>query len=490
MLIALVRDLKNLLANLRRINFLVIAIFWMIGIKSTRNSKFAEFADSGGYVVGTTSNAWGNISFDGHSVRAWPTLLVNSLGNSSESRVWIQTILYLLAVSLFLLSTIAFRRTLASNIATILICCLFLSNNVFQWNLAILAESTTLSFVLIGLSFFFLALKHEKFEYLFLLIGIFTMMLASLVRMQLLVPVAILVLVTLLIKRKRLFSILGVITITLATSYVSLVNSNINAVWGGGAALTSKNTVSFYFLTAYQTKNDQLTDRLFKALPESAPRCLKTNDSRAPFVDAPGPYVFQSQQYGRCLSGVLWLNDNFIKFYLKFLIFNPVHIFETARTYLPESISDVKYGTFHGSIPSWLETFWMTNPNGIKDSLPFYTWVFLPLISLLYAIQRLRKESSESNHKVDKKVSQSKRKAAVELLKLKRKEGLESLVIYASAWVGFFVSLTATYLFMNAELSRIAVSSVYPFIALSIIILMYREEPKRRLVKDDGKRKQ
>ena len=140
-------------------NLLIVICFWIAGLNTARNFRIEVFPDSGGYLIGNSVSEWGNLSFLGESVRAWPTLMFYSFSNSLESKAFLQSILYLSAVTLFLGSTVAFKKSVKSSIATILICCLFLSNNVFQWNATILAESSTLSFVLIGFASFFQSIK-------------------------------------------------------------------------------------------------------------------------------------------------------------------------------------------------------------------------------------------------------------------------------------------------------------------------------------------
>jgi hypothetical protein len=121
------------------------------------------------------------------------------------------------------------------------------------------------------------------------------------------------------------------------------------------------------------------------------------------------------------------------------LFTNPAYILETAWTYLPESISDVTYSNYDGYIPTWLQDLWTTNANYVTNPIPFYIWVLFPLLALLL-----------------------KRKDLVKVQTL-------GLVVI---WLGLLGSLLSTYLFMNAELARIAVSSVYPLISLSIILTL------------------
>jgi hypothetical protein len=425
------------LLKLFNFNIFIIAGFWILGLISTTKIPPAIFPDSGGYLLGTSENAWGNFSVTGESVRAWPTQFIFALASENDGRVFIQTLLYLSSVTFFLYATSQFRKERTSYFSTILICALFLSDNVFQWNFAILSESTTLSLYLAGISFLILSLKYKRFQLLFFSLALFFMMLGCLVRLQLLVPTIAISIFVFMLNRQVKFIAPGFILLACIVSYSLYVNSNISEVWGGGQGQTSKNTTSYYFLTATETKNDALSDRLFENIPKSAPSCLKTNSSRAPFVESPGPYVFQAQQYQRCLNGVLWLNENFIPFYLKFLITNPIYVVETAWTYLPESISDVKYAAYKGYIPTWIQDMWTTNANYVVNSLPFYIWILFPVLALVLKRKNLFKVQT-----------------------------LALVVI----WLGLFVSLLSTYLFMNAELARIAVSSVYPLISISIIL--------------------
>lgn len=441
------------LIKFKNLNFFVILLFWILGIKTILQTKAAVVPDSGGYLVGNTSNSWGNISFTGESSRAWPTLLFYSITKSLDSKIFMQTVLYLTAVSFFLLVTVARKRNTLSVVTTSLICILFLSDNTFQWNALILAESTTLSFTLIGLSFYILTAIRTGNSAIFLISGTFFLTLACLVRAQLLISMVIIIFGLLVVKKNKAFTYLGIFTILITFGYVSYVNSNINETWGTGSSQTTRNTVNYYFLTATETKNDSLTTRIFRSLPPDAPKCLKSEESRAPFVSAPGPYVFQSQQYLRCALGVQWLNENFFSFYSKFLLQNPIQIFESSRTYLPDSISAVKYAEVKGLIPSWIEDFWKTGSNGGVDSTPFYSWIF---ISIFRILSQVRKGSD------------------VRLFTL-------SII-----WLGMFISLIVTYLFMNAETSRIAVSSVYPLFAIAMVITFNASDKKVRI--KNGKR--
>jgi len=365
----------------------------------------------------------------------------------------LQTVLYLIAVSFFLLVTVARKRNALSVVTTLLICILFLSNNTFQWNAAILAESTTLSFTLIGLTFYILTAIRTDHSAIFLVSGTFFLALASLVRAQLLISMVIIVFGLVILKKNKVLSYVGIFTVLVTFGYVSYVNTNINETWGTGSSQATRNTVSYYFLTATETKNDSLTTRLFQSLPPDAPECLKSEESRAPFVSAPGPYVFQSQQYLRCALGVQWLNGNFFSFYSKFLLQNPIQIFESSKTYLPDSISAIKYAEVKGPIPSWIEDFWKTGSNGGVDTTPFYSWIFLSMFRILSQV---------------------------------RKGGDIRLFTLSSIWLGMFISLVVTYLFMNAETSRIAVSSVYPLIAIAIVIIFNFPDKKARI--KNGKR--
>lgn len=435
-------------------NFFLIFVFWILGIRSILKTKAAVFSDSGGYLVGNTSTSWGNISFTGESVRAWPTLLFYSLTNSLDSKIFLQTVLYLTAVSFFLLVTVAKKRNTLSLVTTLLVCIMFLSDNTFQWNGYILSESTTLSFSLIGLSFYILTAIRTNHSAIFLIVGTLFFTLASLVRAQLLISMIIVVFGLLVLKKNKLLSFIGIFSVLVAFGYVSFVSANINETWGKNLSQTTKNTVSYYFLTATETKNDALTTRLFRSLPPDAPLCLKSEDSRAPFVSAPGPYVFQSQQYLRCALGVQWVNENFFKFYSKFLLQNPIQIFESSRTYMPDSISAVKYADIQGPIPSWMGDFWETGSNGGVDTTPFYSWIFLSMFRIF---------------------SQLRKGADIRLFTL------------SSIWLGMYISLVVTYLFMNAETTRIAVSIVYPLIAIAMVIIFNGSDKKVRI--KNGKRR-
>jgi hypothetical protein len=419
-------------------NISVLTFIWIIGCVQAQSTP-VRYPDSPGYILGSSASDSASLSFEGNSFRAWPTSLFFALSDSDTSRVLYQSLFYLSAVTLFILTTTMKKSGLASYVGSLLLSSLFLSANVFQWNLAILSESTTLSFVLIALSFSYLSFESKQKSTLYFLAGEFFLLLACLTRPYLIVLMFIIGMIWL----RKHFSIqklaIASSVLLVFAFYIIGVNANINKYWGGDDSKgVTRNAISFYYLTSTDTRIDDLTNSLFRALPTDSPECLREKSSRASFKKEPGPYNFVAIEITRCPSGIKWVNDNFVNFYVKFLFENPSYVFRTILTFFPDSISESSYTTLELKIFSILNTLWTTNTASPQHLIPFFLWFGIPPI--LMTFRTFRTDS----------------------------KGMTDSFLM---WVGLNISLLGTYLLMNSESSRIGSISAYPAVALSIVIL-------------------
>ena len=443
----------NLIYSKNGISYLVLILFWIFGLNIVLGQEAVLFPDSGGYLLKSTTDGWSNFSFMGNSTRAWPTMLVYSLVDTHNARIILQTIIYLFALTFLILTTSLVAKGWRNLLGLVLVICICLSDNFFQWNLAILSESTTLSFIVLGLSFFRLSFYSKKSNLLFFVISQIFLLLASLVRPQLLVVVFVCFVIWL----NRYFTLKNLLRtpllMLLIFIYVIILNSNISNFWAtGGAGTTNKDAISFYFLTSTDTRNDRLTNRLFEAIPSQAPRCLREENNRASFIEPPGPYAFQGNQYLNCPTGVNWANNEFLGFYIRFLVLNPIHVVETAIHYFPGSLYDSKYANPDTVVPYYIESLWTVRGTSFIQGLKLIPWILIPILSLMF---RLKNRS-----------------------RFKRKEFFD---VNFALYVGFFCSQLITHLLMNAESTRISYTSMLPAMILAVLYLVSND--KERLEK-------
>lgn len=447
----MVKKISVIYAN-NGVNYIILILFWVFGLYTVLGHEAVIFPDSGGYLLKSTTDGWGNFSFMGNSTRAWPTILIYSLVDTHNARIILQTIIYLFALTLFILTTSLVTKGWKNLIGLVLVTCICLSDNLFQWNLTILSESTTLSFIVLGLSFFRLSFYSKNNNLLFLIISQIFFLLSSLVRPQLLI----LVFVCFVIWLNRYFTLKNLLRTSLLMLltffYVIILNSNISNFWALGDGKTNKDAISFYFLTSTDTRNDKLTNRLFEAIPSQAPRCLREENNRASFIEPPGPYAFQGNQYLNCQTGVNWANNEFLDFYIRFLVLNPIHVVETAINYIPGSLYDSKYANPNTIVPYYIESLWTIRGTSFIQGLKVVPWILIPILFLLF---RLKTRA-----------------------RLKRKEFLD---VNFALYVGFFGSQLITHLLMNAESTRISYTSMLPAMILAIVYLVSND--KERLEK-------
>ena len=131
--------------------WILVAIIWLGVFYSLLGSTPVRFPDSPGY-VGDPAQLHGYLSFTGDAVRAWPTVLLFWAVESDFQRIALQSFLYAAAWSGLIVIWFQKRpRTLVLTAGS-LVTALALTPLSLQWNLAILAESTTISLAIGGIA--------------------------------------------------------------------------------------------------------------------------------------------------------------------------------------------------------------------------------------------------------------------------------------------------------------------------------------------------
>lgn len=286
------------------------------------------FPDSGGYLT-TGADAFGQFSFTGKGIRAWPTVLLFRLGPTVG--VGLQYAIYFVAVALLL--QVVTRLTSGRVRTCLLIGFMFLllNRNTVQWHSIVLSESLTLSLMLLSVALLFsFVLCQPKFANGVLSITIAGLMLVNRPTM---IPLFVLISVSIplvLVRRGRRLTALITGLLAVATlSYATFVNHNIDNFWSQGSSGFTRSSVSFVFLTADDIPGPPIlpgarqwpSDVVFFELAEDAgvPPCLTS--IRSSWIDC--PYCFQQEIADSCPRDVVWINAEFSSWYAKLLVSRP-----------------------------------------------------------------------------------------------------------------------------------------------------------------------
>lgn len=357
-----------------------LAILWTGGALRISQYSVNRFPDSGGYIIGESPEDWGLLSFTGQHIRAWPTVLFYAIFQQDDLRIVAQCFLYLTAWTLFLIAWFPPIRKVLAIVGSTVLAALALSPPAWQWNETLLAESTAISFLVIALALFGFGLRATRFQIHLFVASLLSVLVVCLVRVQLLpvlLTLAILSVAVLVIRRHQGWS-RGVLLLTVVTVasflYAGWLNQQIDDYWAQGAAQTTRSTTNFFFLTATDSADDVATDTLYEAAREPSPPCL--DGLRASMVDAPGPYVFSTQQTQRCPDGIAWLNSRFNLWYASWIIRNPSYVAQVGSTYLPRAYLFSPYAEIQAT-PIVIEDYlWYPRSLSIQGWL---LWLLIPI---------------------------------------------------------------------------------------------------------------
>lgn len=440
-----------------------LAVLWIGGLWSSVNSTVTLHNDSPSYIANGSEVAFGNISVWGESLRPWPVTLLFSIPPDPSVGVALQVLMSLCAWTYFIISWTRGMCFASRFVSSALLTALALSPAVWQWNATVLSESLTLSLVLLGLAYAKTSLVDSQRQFLVAYLAISCLGLATVIRFQL----AILLLAVGLFLVFRLRSQDGQskrriwgysLILILMVVYAGGVNVAITNYWGQLPSGTDRNTVSYYYLTATASANDEVTSRLHAALPEEAPLCLKSD--RASFGANEDPYGYQSRQIEDCPQGVEWLNANFTTWYATFLLKNPRYVYDVFTTYVPAAMNFAPYSSVSSVVPAPVAELWTSEQReswgwSHKYS-PFLGWLAAGLVSAVLA--------------------------------LSRRHGIVAVSFLTVVYLSLLAALMVTFLVLNAEILRIGIFISVPLVATSIVLLATALSQRALAVDTEGRR--
>jgi hypothetical protein len=374
-----------------QILFVQILFLWLGIIYAQLTLTPAEFPDTPSY-MGDPKTLDGYFSLAGHSIRAWPTVLIFWLAQSTYQITLIHSFLYGISWSFLIFAWVKNKDQVSKLLTGLLIVIFALTPRVLQWNGFLLSESLTVSLTILAASFLRLAIKVKigeksnqySFNSFWFFSSIIFFSLAATNRASLILLPFLPIFLLLLSFKKKLLSMRflagGLIVAIMAMLYPIAYNSTTNQHWGGyGHHLTRS---SFYFLynTSYGSLQPEWADMLWQNIEDQAPTCLE--DYRGSGTD-PGrnPYYQAELMVTKCPEGVLWLNENFDSAYFEFIARHPV---STVR-YMFEMINLVQDSTPYPSttiIPSPFAKIFDSTYDGNHVFRPIIGWLVLALLAI------------------------------------------------------------------------------------------------------------
>ncbi len=350
--------------------------------------------DTGGYAAASSLS---DIPWLGASQRAWPTMLVYLMTDSPRWLTLTQTVLYACAWSFAI--WVFFRRSsgVIGAVGIFSTVILALTPAMMQWNMALLSESVTISFLVAGVAAGLRAIdvqtdakSLDRRTILWTFLSILMLGLSTLNRptyLFALLAVGGLIALALWRRNSSLVSSALVISLTVLVSlYALFVNANIDQYWG-----VSRSTTHYLYLTSVGgTNKDELTDPLFVYVSQRGPACLTS--FRASSVDPEtDPWQMRRILNEGCPDGVAWLNANFIKVYAQFMISHPQYVHWYVRSYGPSIMGPDNYAGVVTVIPFSLANLFQTSSVGDQKFVPFIAWLGILLCCVGFVALRFRR---------------------------------------------------------------------------------------------------
>jgi hypothetical protein len=270
-----------------------------------------------------------------------------ALWPNDELRVFAQSVVFVFAWSLLILATSKlFKNRLLSGGAAIVIWLLGFSPLVAQWNVLILSESLTISFLTASLAALLTWLRNQQVLYfqLFavLLIG------AALIRPQLFI-VELLVAISWLFFGRRFQGMTQEYVMTSVVLVAGALLSIGQQLWNDHNSsddqLVGRTT---WIYTNALLPSSPFAERLVQALPPQTPECIVP---KQPLGDTAGQFLIE-QYRATCPEGLVWIQENFQEVYLRFLITDPVSTTSDIARLLWQSAAMYVYGTINSLGPN------------------------------------------------------------------------------------------------------------------------------------------
>lgn len=319
-----------------------------------RPSGFSQ-GDSWAYGYGDFRN-WDQLSFTGNSLRKWPIVLINSILGNSTLQILFQSIASILGWSYLLLTV---KKVYNNNpLVNTMITILAINPYVTSWNTIQLSESYSISFLVLIISLSFRLKLNDSIRLRFCLL-LFLVLFLNTKPSNLISAIITFTLFSLFNLRKLLFPgpnkffITLVILVIAYSSFLSINQSNQKLQEEGfGITYTAAQAVSVISNTNPEAK------KVTSFLPNiEALTCLTEY-----YLDK--PEVITQVLKTKCLDSQKWLDENFNKYYARFLILNPKYLLDLIS--LSILAGNTPYSTYGGTvsiIPASFEGIYFGNRN-------------------------------------------------------------------------------------------------------------------------------
>jgi len=277
------------------------------------NPKGAYVGDSFAYGYGPVRD-WDNFSFFGNSLRNWPIVGMNLILHKPEFQVLAQSVLSVFAWSFLIIVLSTTIKAKYSSIVVILISCLAISPKILSWNSVILAESYSISLIVILFSIQLKLMKSEtKFGKLYFVLTFYLWI--SLHPRNFYFAILFIV-VFIVLRFKTFWNLLisnKLVTIILCVLiiHVFIVSQNQgNQPFGENITY---NQVSAFYAFSNHPSSSQVKDELLE-VPEMKCIAASTIDD-----------IFELVRFAsrNCQTSLSWIDSNFKPWYVQFQAKNP-----------------------------------------------------------------------------------------------------------------------------------------------------------------------
>jgi hypothetical protein len=293
--------------------------------------------DSGTYRVGESS--WLDFASVAEAKRPFMMTVVYALLPSDVFRVMTQSLLFTICWSMLLIAVyFMLDDKITRSVGLFAFWLLGLSTLVSQWETLVLSESFTISLLAASIAGCLLWLKRRKQAYL--ICGITALVVASLIRPQLFVAVAITTVVWWILGKRLMPNTKQFLTGGALLTFGLLLAVGQQLL--NDANLSTDNLVNrtTWIYTNSLLPGSPFAERMRTSLPDSAPSCIKPS---APLGDTAGQFLIDEYRE-TCPEGLLWIKSDFQGFYLSFLVADPVSTFRDTSRLLWDSAAMYVYG--------------------------------------------------------------------------------------------------------------------------------------------------
>ena len=375
--------------------FAILTITIAQTIQYLFNPKGSYVGDSFAYGYGPVRD-WDSFSFFGNSLRNWPIVGMNLILNNPEFQVLFQSVLSVFAWSFLVIVLSAAIKAKYSSIVTILISCLAISPKILSWNSVILAESYSISLIVILFSIQLKLMKNATRSGKIYFVLIFYLWISLHPRNFYFAILLIVLFIALMFKNflnLLMSNKITTIIICFLMIHVFIVSQN-QGNQPFGENITYNQVAAFYAFSNHPSSS-QVKDALLE-VPEM--KCITAST-----IDD----IFELVKFAskNCQSSLSWIDSNFKLWYVNFLAKNPnfaltlvnyglvagnspATLYAPHITILPMPIDMLFFGErnfFLGSMDSRSAEI---DLQSLKVFAPVYLWVAIFLFILLLYFSR------------------------------------------------------------------------------------------------------